>query len=180
MSEEIKNKIKEDEAHLPESTSIRKLTPDNTRFIETVGKMLNAEVENYVFERVQVHSSFPHSDPEHYISIRTRENKEVGLIEDINLFSEEQKDLLKKQMRIRYFSPIITKIINVKDEFGYIHFYVDTDCGECRFTVRAGGGSVIHPTANKYIITDVDGNRFIIPDVTLLPVKEYKMIDIYL
>lgn len=180
MNEEVKIKTKEDDAHLPESTIIRKLTPDNTRFIETEGKMLNAEVDGYIFERVQVHSSFPHSDPERYISIRTRENKEVGLIEAMDLFPEDQRELLVRQMRIRYFSPIITKIISVKDEFGYIHIAVNTDCGECRFTVRGGGGSVIHPTENKYIITDVDGNRFIIPDVTALPAKEYRMIDIYL
>lgn len=180
MTEEAKLKIKEDEQHLPESTAVRHLTPENTHFEETEGKMLNVTVEGYTFERVQVHSSFPHTDPEKYISIRTRENKEIGLIEKMSDFPQEQTEILIRQMKTRYFSPNITKIINVKDEFGYIHVAAETDCGECRFTVRGGGGSVIHPTANKYIITDVDGNRFIIPDVTKLPAKEYKMIDIYL
>lgn len=180
MSDEWKDKIKEDEAHLPVSTEIVRLTPENVIFEETEGKMLNARVGDYVFERVQVHRSFPHSDPDHYLSIRTRENREVGLIEDLSIFPRQQVELLIRQMKLRYFSPNISRIIHVRDEYGYTHWVVDTDCGECRFTVRGGGGSVIQPKANKYIITDVDGNRFILPDVTKLSIKEYRMIDIYL
>ncbi len=180
MTEEEKQKIKEEESHLPESTAVRMLTPENSRFEETEGGMLNVTVDGYVFERVQVHASFPHSSPRRYISIRTKSNKEVGLIDSLDNFSREQSELLIRQMKIRYFSPNITKIINVKDESGYIHMAVQTDCGECRFTVRGGGGNVINPTENRYIITDVDGNRFIIPDVTKLSPKEYRMIDIYL
>ena len=180
MTDELKEKIKEAEEHLPTSTAIFPLTPENAVFAETEGKMLNVTVNGYCFERVQIHRSFPHSDPNRYISVRTRENKEVGLIEDIAVFPEEQRTLLENQIKVRYFSPNILHIISVRDEHGFTYWAVDTDCGECRFTVRGGGGSVIHPTENKYIITDVDGNRFIIPDVTALPIKEYRMIDIYL
>ena len=177
---DVKTEVKPDEEHLPQPTETRLLTAENTFFEVTEGKMLNATVDGYKFERVQVHSSFPHSDPTHYISIRTKENKEVGLIRDISVFSDEQRGILENEMKIRYFSPVITHIIKVKDDHGYIHWAVDTDCGECRFTVRGGGGSVIQPTRDRYVITDVDGNRFIIPDVKALPVKEYRMIDIFL
>jgi len=180
MTDELKEKIKEDEAHLPVSTDTKTLTPQNTVFAETEGKMLNATVDGYLFERVQVHRSFPHSDPNRYLSVRTRENKEVGLIASLSDFPEEQQTLLENHIRLRYFCPSILHVISVKDEHGFTYWAVNTDCGECRFTVRGGGGSVIHPTENKYIITDVDGNRFIIPDVTALPPKEYRMIDIYL
>lgn len=180
MTDELKEKIKEAEAHLPVSTSVNLLTPQNAVFTETPGGMLNAEVDGYLFERAQVHRSFPHSDPDRYISVRTRENKEIGLIEDLALFPAEQRELLEKQIKLRYFCPNILHVLSVKDEHGFTCWTTETDCGECRFTVRAGGGSVIHPTDNKYILTDVDGNRFILPDVTALPVKEYRMIDIYL
>lgn len=180
MTDEWKEKIKEAEAHLPQSTEIVHLTPETAVFEETEGHMLNVRVGDYLFERVQIHRSFPHSDPNHYLSVRTRENKEVGLIRDLEEFPEEQRGMLIRQMKLRYFSPNISRILHVKDEYGYTHWSVDTDCGECRFTVRGGGGSIIQPTPNKYIITDVDGNRFILPDVTKLPVKEYRMIDIYL
>ena len=179
MNEEAKAKIKEDEEHLPSATETP-LTGENAVFEVTEGRMLNVAVDGYTFERVAVHSSFPHSDPTHYISIRTKDNREVGLIKDIAAFSDEQRAILFEEMKIRYFSPVITHIIKVKDDHGYIHWAVETDCGECRFTVRGGGGSVIQPTRDRYVITDVDGNRFIIPDVKELPVKEYKMIDIYL
>ncbi len=180
MSEEWKEKVKEEESHLPVSTEVRRLTPVDVVFEETEGNMLNAKVGDYLFERVQIHRSFPHSNPDRYLTVRTKENREVGLIEDLAEFPDDQKELLVRQMKLRYFSPVISHIIHVKDEYGYTHWVVDTDCGECRFTVRGGGGSVIQPTPNKYIITDVDGNRFILPDVTKLPVKEYRMIDIYL
>lgn len=172
--------IKKPQPETPEPTVVFELTPDNAVFEETKGHMLNVKVEDKLFERVLIHSSFPHTAPTKYVSVRTDENKEVGLIEDIDLFPNEQKELILKQIKLRYFAPDITKIISVKDEFGYTYWAVDTTSGECRFTVRNGGGSIIHPTGNKYLITDVDGNRFVIPDITRLTAKEYKMIDIYI
>lgn len=164
----------------PEPTVVFELTPQNAVFEETKGHMLNVKVEDKLFERVQIHSSFPHTAPTKFISVRTDENKEVGLIEDIDVFPDDQKVLLNKQIKLRYFAPDITRIISVKDEFGYTYWAVETTSGECRFTVRNSGGNIIHPTGNKYLITDVDGNRFVIPDITKLSPKEYKMIDIYI
>ncbi len=171
---------KKPQPETPEPTVVFELTPANAVFEETKGHMLNVKVENKLFERVLIHSSFPHTAPTKYISVRTDENKEVGLIEDIEIFGDEQKELILKQIKLRYFAPEITKIISVKDEFGYTYWAVETTSGECRFTVRNGGGNIIHPTGNKYLITDVDGNRFVISDITKLPPKEYKMIDIYI
>ena len=164
---------------IPDPTQVREITPENSRFEETPGRMLDVTVDGDLYERVQVHASFPHTDPSHYISIRTSENKEVGMIRDLAAFSQEQAALIDWQMKVRYFAPEIVHIVSVKEEFGYTYVVAETTAGECRFTFRGSGG-IIHPTENKYLITDVDGNRFVIPDVTKLPPRDYKLIDIYL
>ncbi len=40
-----------------------------------------------------------------------------------------------------------------------------------------GKGNVTAVTAVKILITDVDGNRFIIKDLTALTDKEYRMVE---
>ena len=101
------------------------------------------------------------------------------------LFPRSQSPLnlvlyLEEQLNLRYFTPVITKIINVKDEYGYAYFDVMTDRGECRFTIHMGGSDVVHLTETRIIISDLDEHRFEIPDVTKLSAAERKKIDLFL
>ena len=50
--------------------------------------------------------------------------------------------MLKEQLDLRYFTPEITRIFDIKTEYGYGYFHVMTTYGECRFTIHNGGSSV--------------------------------------
>lgn len=155
------------------------LTPDNAVFKETDGHLLSVRVNEETHPVVYLHCSFPHTRTEEFISVRTIENKEVGIIRSLSDFPQETADLLRKHMRFRYFAPYIQKVLDVREEFGYSFWNVITNAGQCRFTV--GRGSNIRFVAGrKVLITDVDGNRFIIEDVEKLSDKEYRMIETYL
>lgn len=119
------------------------------------------------YPRVSVHRCFPFSDPGHYISIREPEadGREIGLIEDLHALPKEMRAMLEEQMNLRYFIPQIQRIHSIKEEYGYAYWDVTTDRGGCRFTVRMGGGSVYSVGANRYLVNDIDGNRFEIPDL---------------
>ena len=104
----------------------------------------------------------------------------LKIIKDLKDVTKETAKLLTDQMNIRYFTPVITKIINIKDEYGYAYFDVVTDRGECRFTINMGGSSVVHLTETRILISDVDENRFEIPDVMALSTAERKKLDLFL
>lgn len=165
---------------LAEAAKIKYLTPHNARFVRTKGNMLSVTVENKAYPSVYLHCSFPHSNRNQYISVRTLENEEVGMIESLDDFPAELAQLLKEQIAIRYFAPVISKVLGIKEEFGYAYWEAETQAGRCRFTVRNGGGNVKLVSDQKLLIQDVDGNRFLIERLDQLSEKEYRMVEMCL
>lgn len=180
MSEEFK--IEQMEQEVEEMTSLRYLTKDNAVFERTEGGFVSLAYDGKKWERVQVIRLFPFTEPDQFISIRTVEerSKEIGVIEDMKQVSKETRKMLEEQLNLHYFTPVIQKIINIKDEYGYAYFHVMTDRGECRFTINMGSNAVVRLTDTRLLITDLDENRFEIPDVLKLSQKEQRKLDLFL
>lgn len=170
------------EKETEEMLKVRFLTKKNAKFSRTEGGFVSLTVEKEFYPRVHVIRMFPFTDPNHYISIRTPEenSKEIGIIEDIETLDKDTKSMLEEQMNLRYFTPVIQKIINIKEEYGYAYFDVVTDRGACRFTIHMGGSSIVHLSDTRVLISDIDENRFEIPDVDKLTAKERKKLDLFL
>lgn len=170
------------EKETEEMLKLRYLNKDNAVFERTEGGFVSVRIGDEFHPRVQVVRMFPFSDPDQYISIRTPDerSKEIGIIESLKQVSKDTAEMLREQLALRYFTPIITKIINIKDEYGYAYFDVVTDRGACRFTINMGGHAVVHLSETRILISDIDENRFEIPDVTKLTVKELKKLDLFL
>lgn len=167
----------QEQKELSDAAQIRYLTPANCMFYKTTGNMLAVKADEEEFPVVYLHCSFPHKNDRIYISVRTGDNKEVGMIQSIDDFPAETASLLEEQIRVRYYTPSITKVIKIREEFGYSYWETETTAGACRFTVRAGGTNVKPVTDCKLLITDVNGNRFVIEDVEQLSDKEYRMVE---
>lgn len=157
------------------------LTSDNTVFTKTNGQMLAVQVNGEEHSAVYLHCSFPHTNKRVYISVRTSENKEIGIIKSLDDdFPKDIVKLLEEQIDMRYFAPEITKVIAIKEEFGYSYWDTETNSGSCRFTVRNGSGNVKLVTENKLLIIDVYGNRFVIDNIKRLSEKEYRLVEMYI
>ena len=83
-------------------------------------------------------------------------------------------------IRLFPFTPVIQKILDIKDEYGYAYFHVMTDRGECRFTINMGSNAVVRLSDCRLLITDLDENRFEIRDVFALSQKEQRKLDLFL
>ena len=102
------------------------------------------------------------------------------MIENLSDFSAETVEILKKQLKLRYYMPKITRILSVKEEYGYTYWTVDTDCGRAKFASSSGSaGAVIHHNEGV-IIKDSNENRYFIEDLSKLTPKEMKKLDLYL
>ncbi|MBQ9765115.1 MAG: DUF1854 domain-containing protein [Lachnospiraceae bacterium] len=134
------------------------------------------------YDRVGVYRTFPMSNPDIFISIREPDEKarEIGVVKDLKEIAKETADILREQLDLRYFVPQVERIIDVKSEYGYAYFDVVTDFGNCRFAIHMSGGGVVHLTDTRIMITDIDGNRFEIKDVSKLSSAELKKIDLFL
>ena len=175
-------KLEQMEAEVEEMTQLRYLDKDNADFQRTAGGFVSLETDDKKWDRVQIVRLFPFTDPDRFISIRTIEerSKEIGVIKDLKDVSAETRKMLLEQLNLRYFTPLIQKILDIKDEYGYAYFHVMTDRGECRFTINMGSNAVVRLTDSRLLITDLDENRFEIADVYKLSQKEQRKLDLFL
>ncbi|MBP5652000.1 MAG: DUF1854 domain-containing protein, partial [Lachnospiraceae bacterium] len=119
---------------------------------------------------------------ESFISIREADEKakEIGVIKKLSDIAKDQAELIREQIKLRYFMPEITKVIDVKDEYGYAYWNVITSFGACRFTTGMGGDSVVSLSDARILITDIDGNRYEIRDFNAMTPAEKKKLDIFI
>lgn len=177
------------EAETEAMLRLRFLTDENAKFSRTPGGFVSLEIPDgedgkpEKYDRIRVVRSFPFTSPNTYISIRTTEEKsrEIGIIKDIAKdVSKETRKMLEEQMNLRYFTPIITKINDIKEEYGHAYWDVDTNEGPCRFVIYMNSSSVVSLSDVRLMVTDLDGNRFEIPDYTRLSAGELKKLDLFL
>ena len=193
MSQEHENKfpdllnLKEfdEEALKKESEDLlemRFLTKDNATFSRTEGGFLSLKTNDKEYTRVGVYLTFPLTTPEEFISIRECDEKakEIGLIQKLTDLPNDQQEMIREQIRLRYFMPVITKVLDIKDEYGYAYWYVTTNFGTLRFTTQMSGNAVVTLSDSRLLVTDIDGNRYEIPDFYKLSVMERKKLDLFL
>lgn len=172
----------EQSANNEDILQLKYITKDNAKFRRTPGGFVSLEFEGKFYSRVTVYRAFPFTDPDSFISVRQPDEKaeEIGIIRSLNDLDKETTEIIREQLNIRYFTPEIKKIIDIKDEYGYAYFDVLTDRGACRFTIRMNSSAVIRLTETRILIVDIDGNRFEIPDITKLSATELKKLDLFI
>ena len=165
-----------------ELLEMRLLTGENAQFSRTEGGFVALKYGEKEYDRVGVYLTFPLTNPEEFISIREADEKarEIGIIEKLSQIPKEQQEMLREQIKLRYFMPVITKVLDVKDEYGYAYWNVVTSFGACRFTTQMSGDAVIHLSDSRLLVTDIDGNRYEIPDFYQLNVMERKKLDLFI
>lgn len=165
-----------------ELLEMRFLTKENARFSRTDGGFVALKFGEKEYSRVGVYLTFPLTEPEEYISIREADEKakEIGIIEKLSQLDKDQQDMIREQIKLRYFMPTITKVLDIKDEYGYAYWNVITSFGACRFTTRMSGDAVILLGESRLMVTDIDGNRYDIPDFYQLSVIERKKLDLFI
>lgn len=170
------------EKETEEMLRVRYLNDENAVFQRTGTGFLSLKIGEEFYPRVVVVRMFPFSDKDEFISVRTAEerSKEIGIVEKMSQVSRETAEMLEEQLTLRYFTPVIEKIIKIKDEYGFAYWNVVTDHGACNFTIRMGGNSVIHLSDVRILIMDIDENRFEIPDINRLTPAERKKLDLFL
>lgn len=161
---------------------LRYIDKNNAEFEKTSGGFVRLSYDGRDYERVSFYRAFPFTDPDRYISVRQADEKarEIGIIDDLNTLDSETADMLRAQLDLRYFTPEIIRIIDIKDRYGFSYFHVVTDKGEVKFTIRNNGGSVIHLSETRLLISDLDGNRFEVKDTSKLSAGELKKLDLFI
>ena len=93
---------------------------------------LQEEEEEKTYNKVFLHRAFPHELLWEYISVIGEDNKEIGLICNIEDFEAETIAILKTEIERKYYSPVITEIKSLKERYGFSYWKVDVEDGRHR------------------------------------------------
>lgn len=118
--------------------------------------------------RVEALRAFPLKYPEEHIVLRDGAGKELGVLRDLQSVSEPVRELLREQLRRRYFLPQIMGIFKVTERFGSSIWDLQTDRGARSVTTRQMNEAVSEIGPGRYLLTDVENNRYEIKDLNAL------------
>ena len=170
------------EKELLEAAGIVYLTSENCKFFKNgdfVG-LVKLGDEEQTFTRVTLHRLFPYDKPFSYISVLDSESTEIGIIEEINVFEEDIREILTHELERKYYVCELSGITSVRDRFGFSYWKTQSKNGEIVFTIRDAHNSLRQNIDGKISITDIDGNRYLLPSLEELDKKSRRLVELYL
>ena len=156
---------------------MRFLEPDQLKIARTAGGVLALAVGDEHYDHVDAFRVFPLSDGERWISLRVHGGGEIGVIRRPDQLPEQQRRLLAEELERRYFAPRILSVESLVERFGESHWRVVTSAGRCRFRVRSDHTQIREIAGGALLISDVDGNRYLLERRERLPRQILKRIE---
>ncbi|MBI2193546.1 MAG: DUF1854 domain-containing protein [Planctomycetes bacterium] len=153
------------------------LTPDSTEIYKGTFSLMHVAIrgpESNLFRGVFAVRAFPVSQPNRFISLRyvdVLDNKEheIGVIEDLSVFSTEAQKVVRDALRKQYYEAEITRILAIRWQFNLLFFEVETTLGRQEFMMRWSYDRAQSFGDDGKVLLDVFENRYVIPDVSKLP-----------
>jgi len=112
--------------------------------------------------------AFPISDPDHYIGFLDGLGNDIGIVRDPSELDETSRQILAEDLEVRYFVPVVQRVVSVKLEFGTVYWKLETSRGPRDIVVRNMRDNLQELSAIRVLITDIEGNRYEFPDINTL------------
>jgi len=166
-------------------TGVRRLTPATTKIFEGTFTLLHCAVMgDQTYRGVFAVLMFPIRYPDRFISLRYTDEedktREIGVIDDLSAFPEGTQTLIRNVLKKQYHEHIISRVYEVRDEFGLLFFDVETQRGRQEFMMPWRHDRAEDFGAGGKVLLDVNENRFIVPDVMALPAKDQRRFTNYI
>ena len=149
-----------------EIASLGSLTPGNIVFSVCENGFLNAEFEGKTHRRLTLNRMLPYSAPTRYISVMA-DGEELGIIEDLSL-------------RFRYYLPRILCIRSAKEKVSFLYLDCETDAGDKVLCIADFTSNLRFLSTDTLVVSDIEGNRYQIPDYSHLDRASRKRLDTFL
>jgi len=160
------------------SADLEYFDPNELTFIKRGDAVSLTLSDDRSYLRVHVVRAFPLTKLDKFIGLFDAiSGREIGMLKTLRDFDPQTRTLLQQELDKRYFIPKIRKITQAKKEFGTIYWTVDTDRGTRDFILRGIRDSIHEVEPGRYLISDVDGNRFEIPQLADLDARSQTLWD---
>jgi hypothetical protein len=152
------------------STQLRYLDPARLEFTRDGAELRVTLTDEFSVLDARVVRIFPISDPDRQWSVRDAKGNEIGIVSEPARLRAAARRLAEEAIDRRYLLPVITRIVSARDRFGTTRWKIETDHGPKSFVTRNLREEVVTPMPGRYLLKDIDGNRYDVPDVSRLDV----------
>ena len=150
--------------------------PERVRVRDDAFHALHVSVDGKEFHNVTVRRVFPLSGKADYVSFIGERDGEVVLLAHPHKLDKASRRCLEKALDRMYYVPRIQRVDDISEKMGVSQWKVQTDRGYAVFEVADRQSHVRILPHGRYIISDVDGNRFEIEDVNRLDSRSQALV----
>ena len=134
-------------------------------------------------ECVQAVWAFPASEEGRFISLRHREpsgrETEVGMIHTLAAWPQPAQEAVRRSLARRYLIRRIQEIRQVHTSGSQLAMSVLTDGGPAKLRLEKPGEGCQDFGAHGLLLTDPEGNYYVIPDRSALPRRQQRLLTLY-
>ena len=158
--------------------ALSKRTDSLRIFYEPEGRLrLTSEDRSWI--EVRPVWASPMTNPGKYLAlIDAKDNEIVMFTEPEKELSEENWEIVNRDLERRYLNGFVLEIIEAKTVFGYTYWTVVTDRGKKDFVTMSLQENAQWMSPTHLILNDVDGNRFEITDTNAMDPVSRKKLDL--
>ncbi len=160
--------------------SIEFLNPADCVFSFNNNGFLVLTLQGNAMGRVKLIRTYPYTLTDEYICVHDLEDKEIGIIRNLNDMDAASCENAKRELDNRYYCPTVTAIKSVKERMGHFYFQTVVDGKEKNFTVRDITRNMRFANGDTLLIFDMDGNRYVIPNFEKTEPKSKRLLEPYL
>ncbi len=157
-------------------TGLRFLNPAETRIYWGGDGSLRVEVGGLNHTVSRVARAFPLTAPGKYIALLDEEEREIGWVEEVDRLDRASAEALRRALERAYFIPVITRILDLREEYGVYVWETETDRGPRTFEVTSRH-HVREVQPGHVVVKDAYGNLYDIPDITSLDDQSRTLLD---
>lgn len=156
------------------------LDPKKCSFYVNPNGFTALKIEDEDYRRVRLVRTLPLHRPLEYISVSDMDKKEIGIIRNVSDFSESDQKIIISDLEARYYCPKITELYSIKDKMGVFYFEVSIEGFKKTFSVKDISRNIKMLDSGAVMLTDADGNRFVIPNISQLKTSARRKLEPFL
>jgi hypothetical protein len=158
-----------------------KILEANTLRVQSVeGSRLDVQAKGKRWHGVKIVLCQPLTAPGDLGMMLSAEGKELALVRGLRALDAGSAKALALSLRLGTLTARIRAIHSLGHQYGAVYWKVDTDRGPREFVLKSLSEQVRWLSDTRILMTDVDGNRFEILDMSKLDKKSHELLDLVL
>jgi hypothetical protein len=119
----------------------------------------------------------PLSYPNRYLALLDGKGEEIVMLDTPEELTEPSRIAVREELSRRYLTSTVLRVIDARSEFGATYWHVETERGERDFVTQSLQENAQWLSPVHLMLSDVDGNRFELVDVTAMDSRSRTFLD---